>query len=176
MRRRRLLLSLAAAAAMLSGCVGQEEAERQFEASRRSPVELRAMQSREIDGEANLVMRGVIATLHDLGYRITKVEPGAGTVTATKLNTVRLSAVVRQRSPGRSVVRANAIVLRPGVETQVDDPEFYQRNFFAPLSVMLNREAFAAPADASVPEALRPESEPDPRRPRVSQSPQDAPR
>ena len=56
---------------MLAGCALQPP-ERQFQASSRSAVELRAMQSRMIDGEANTVLRGVIATLHDLGYRIDK--------------------------------------------------------------------------------------------------------
>ena len=130
------------------------------------------MQTRLVDGDAGPVTRGVIATLHDLGYRITKAEPGAGTVTATKLNTVRLTAVVRQRAPGQSVVRANAVVLMPRTETQVDEPEFYLRNFFAPLSATLGRNASAAPADESVPDAVRPEPEPDPRRRRQPQEAQ----
>lgn len=46
----------------------------------------------------------------------------------------------------------------------MDAPEFYQRNFFAPLSAMIGRAAVAVPADASVPEAVRPEPEGDPRR------------
>jgi hypothetical protein len=64
-----------------------------------------------IDGNAPGVTRGVIATLQDLGYRITKAEPGAGTVTATKLNTISITAVVRQHGAGQSIVRANATVL-----------------------------------------------------------------
>lgn len=156
----------------LAACAPQDP-QRSFQASTRSAVELRAMQSRVIDGDAPTVLRGVVATLQDLGYRITKAEPGAGTITATKMNTVRLTAVVRQTGPSQSVVRANALVLMPNVETQVDDPNFYLRNFFAPLSAMLGREAFAAPADDSVPNAVRPEPEPDPRR-RRAQANQDA--
>ncbi|WP_198378009.1 hypothetical protein [Neoroseomonas rubea] len=158
----------------LTACAHQEP-QRTFQASTRSAVELRAMQSRLIDGDAPAVLRGVVATLHDLGYRITKAEPGAGTITATKMNTVRLTAVVRQRGPSQSVVRANAVVLLPNIETQVDDPNFYLRNFFAPLSAMLGREAFAAPSDDSVPNAVRPEPEPDPRR-RRDQTNQEASR
>ncbi|MCK8788178.1 hypothetical protein M0638_27905 [Roseomonas sp. NAR14] len=157
-------LVIAAVASMtLAGCAPQPP-ERQFQASTRSAVELRAMQSRMIDGEANTVLRGVIATLHDLGYRIDKAEPNAGTVTATKMNTVRLTAVVRQREPGRSVVRANAVVWQPRLETQVDEPNFYLANFFAPLAATLGREAFAAPEDG-VPEAVRPAPDTSFRRP-----------
>ena len=122
------------------------------------------MQVRVVDGDVPTTLRGVIATLQDLGYRITKAEPGAGTVSATKLNTVRLTAVVRSGPPGQAVVRANASVLMPGAETQVDSPEFYLRNFFGPLSATLGREAFSAPNDVTVPEAARPVPEVDPTR------------
>ncbi len=164
---RRAFLALAAAAPM-AACAGHTE--RRFESSQHSAVELRAIQSRLIDGNAPGVTRGVIATLQDLGYRITKAEPGAGTVTATKLNTISITAVVRQHGAGQSIVRANATVLMPGIETEVDAPEFYQRNFFAPLSAMIGRAAVADPADASVPEAVRPEPEGDPRRRRPQQN------
>lgn len=160
--RRRLFLAVSVAS-VAAGCAHQEP-DRTFRPSSRSAVELRAMQTRLFDGDDATVLRGVIATLQDLGYRITKAEPEAGTVTATKLNTVRLTAVVRGREGRQSIVRVNAVVLAPALETQVDEPTFYLQNFFVPLSQTLGREAFAVPADASVPEAVRPAPEPSPRR------------
>lgn len=148
---------------LLAACVPRE-VEPTFRASAKSAVELRAMQSRVFAGDPDTMMRSVIATLHDLGYRITRAEPEAGTVTAAKRGLLRLTAVVRQREPGRVVVRANAVVPLPGVETQVDDPEFYLRNFFTPLAETIGAEAFAAPNDDSVPDAVRPEREADLRR------------
>ncbi|MCR0982254.1 hypothetical protein [Roseomonas populi] len=139
---------------LLGACAVQQE--RQFQASDKSSVEMRAMQSRIIDGDAPTVTRGVVATLQDLGYRINKAEPAAGSITATKLERLRLTAVVRPVDSNRAAVRANAVVVLPQTENQVDDPQFYQQNFFAPLSTTLGREAFAAPADTQVPDAAVP--------------------
>ena len=130
-----------------------------FIPSQKSAVELRMMQSRVVDGNENTVMRDVIATLQDLGYRITKAEPGAGTVSATRLTGLRLAAVVRQQTPGQSVVRANAVVLRPREETQVDDPLFYQQNFFTPLGDMMGRQLRPAAGEDNLPDAVRPVAE-----------------
>jgi hypothetical protein len=149
---------IALTAPLAFGACSMQQPERQFQPSDKSAVEMRVMQTRVIEGEAPTVMRGVVATLHDLGYRINKAEPSAGTVTATKLERVRLTAVVQQRESRQSIVRANAVVLLPRIESQVDDPQFYLRNFFVPLSATLGREAFAAPSDNSVPEAARPQA------------------
>ncbi|WP_052402001.1 hypothetical protein [Muricoccus aerilatus] len=140
---------------LLGACAGQPE--RRFQASDKSAVEMRAMQARVIEGDAPTVTRGVVATLQDLGYRINKAEPAAGSITATKLERLRLTTVVRPVSNNQAAVRANAVVLLPQVENQVDDPRFYQENFFAPLSATLGREAFAASAETLVPEAARPQ-------------------
>ncbi len=144
-----LLVSLAACAVP----------ETQFIPSRKSAVELRAMQARIIDVDADTAMRGVIATLHDLGYRITRVEPEARTVSATRQTTLRMAVVVQQRQVDRSTVRANATIVSPLREAQVDAPEFYQRNFFEPLSTVLGRMPVAVPEDGGTPEAIRPVAE-----------------
>ena len=115
------------------------------------------MQSRIIDGPQPQVARGVVANMHDLGYRITRVDAGSGTISATRADRLRVSAVVREQEAGRSVVRANAVILmQDGKLHEVDAVEFYQMNFFAPLTAMLGREAFAVPAESNVPEAVRP--------------------
>lgn len=145
------------ALAPLAGCAANSGVA--FVPSAKSPVELRAIQTRTVDGDENTVMRSVIATLHDLGYRITKAEPEAGTVSATRLTGLRLAAVVQPRGPGQSAIRANATVLSPGREAQVDDPRFYQQNFFAPLAATMGRDLQTAPEDERLPEAVRPTAE-----------------
>lgn len=143
------------------GCAPQGN--ENFFASKRSAVEMRAIQSRALDEQPSTVARGVIATLHDLGYRITRVDPGSGTVSATKADRLRVAAVIRAQDGNRSVVRANAVILvPPGQVYEVDSAEFYQQNFFAPLSATLGREAFAIAATETVPDAVRPEADAQP--------------
>jgi hypothetical protein len=152
------LPAVALASLLVSACVAPP-AQPVFEPSARSAVELRAMQTRIVEGEENAVLRGVVATLQDLGYRITRAEAGAGTVSATRLTGLRLAVVVRGQADGRSLVRANATVLGLGRERQVDSPEFYLRNFFIPLRDTIGREMLIADAAVAAPEALRPTAE-----------------
>ena len=130
-----------------------------FEPSARSAVELRAMQTRVVDGDENAVLRDVIATLQDLGYRITRAEAGAGTVSATRLTGLRMAVVVRGHGDRQSLVRANATVLGIGRERQVGSPDFYLRNFFVPLRDNIGREVMMADAGVSAPDAARPFAE-----------------
>lgn len=159
------------AALALGGC--QTNQASQLVLSNKSAVELRAMQTRAFDTtDRNKTLRAVIATLQDLGYTVEKVEPPAGTVTATKLATLRMTSTVYARGTTQLAVRSNAIVKLPGKDTQVDAPEFYQRLFFEPLSKAMflsalqvedkddpppsaegkPADAAAAPADAVAPE------------------------
>lgn len=128
-----------------------------FVGSNRSAVELRAIQSRTVDGSPEAVGRVVVTTLHDLGYRITRVDAGSGTVSATKADQLRLAAVVRGQADNRTVVRANAVVAMPdGRAYEVDAPEFYRQNFFAPLAAALGREMAEVGGAQAVPDAARP--------------------
>jgi uncharacterized lipoprotein len=109
--------------------------------SKKSPVELRAMQTRSFAmPDRQKAFRVVIATLQDLGYSIEKVEPAAGSVTADKLSQLRMTATVNLRGTTEVVVRANAEV-KPmptsAQASQVDDPDFYLQDFFEPLSKAL---------------------------------------
>lgn len=109
--------------------------------SKKSAVELRAMQSRRFDtGDVKKVYRSVIATFQDLGYSITKVEPAAGVVSANKMAQLKMTATVFRRGENRVIVRSNAIVkVAPSatIGHQVDLPAFYQQRFFEPLSKSL---------------------------------------
>lgn len=137
-----------------------------FVGSTRSAVELRAMQSRLVDGPSGTVARGVVSTFHDLGYRITRVDAASGTISGTRTGRLRMSAVIRPQTLERSVVRINAAILMPdGKVYEVDAADFYQANFFAPMSQVMGREAFAISANDAVPDAVRPAADPAPTRP-----------
>jgi hypothetical protein len=134
----RRFVSIAACAVALAGCQAQQ-GEPKLVLSTKSAVEVRSMQSRAFDtSDRNRTLRTVIATLQDLGYSINKVEPLAGTVSATKLSALQITATIYPRGETQMIVRSNAQVRIPGgrnnAENQVDDPEFYQRLFFEPLS------------------------------------------
>jgi hypothetical protein len=143
---------------LLTGCVAPQS-QVEFVPSRKSAVELRSMQVRTVPMDADSAMRGVVATLHDLGYRITKVESDARTISATRQTTLRLAVIVQARGLSESTVRANATILSPLREAQVDSPEFYQRNFFGPLGAELGRMPSIVTAETPVPEAPRPAAE-----------------
>lgn len=150
--------SALASVALLAGCaVGPPPVV--FVPSKKSAVELRAIQARVIPANEDVVMRGVIATLHDLGYRITKVEVGAGTVSAARKTELRMAVVVRPKDAADSIVRANASIVAVNTESQVDAPEFYARNFYDPLGANLQRQIAALPDDVTPPEAVRPAAE-----------------
>ena len=132
------------AALLLSACAPQTP---RPILSAKSPVELRAMQSRQFDtADRARMLRQVIATLQDLGYNIDKVEASAGTVTATKLAQLHLTATVIPFGAKAVVVRANALIGAAAMQHQVDDPRFYQQDFFDPLAHAMVLEALPAPA------------------------------
>lgn len=109
--------------------------------SEKPALELRSMQSRVFETpDRNKVYRAIIYTFQDLGYSITKVEPEAGTVSASKLAMLWMTATVYPRGEERTIVRSNAIVkMMPTAPNgyQVDNPEFYQQRFFEPLEKAL---------------------------------------
>jgi hypothetical protein len=128
--------------------------------SKKSAVELRSIQSRVVPADQDTTVRGTIATLHDLGYRITKVEQDAGTVSATRQTALRMAVVVQPHLSGQSVVRANATLVGLGREAQVDSAEFYRANFFEPLGAAMQRSLADVPTDIATPAAVRPVAEP----------------
>lgn len=134
-RSRTLLVAAIAVLAIgVAGCAttGQPQ---EVLLSKKSPVELRVMESRAFDTTDKVgTLRAAIAALQDLGYTIVKVEPAAGTITANKLGFLVLTASVYPRGDKQLIVRANAIVAFANQRSQVDAPEFYQKLFFEPLA------------------------------------------
>ena len=95
--------------------------------SNKSTVELPAVQTSLVPRISYDVMRGVIATLHDLGYRIARVESDTGTVSATRQTALRIAVVVQPRSQQEAVVRANATIVAMLREGQVNSPSSTRR-------------------------------------------------
>ena len=141
------VLMRAAILAGLAGC--QVHNAEQVMVSKKSAVELRAMQARAFEtSDQNRILRAVIATLQDLGYSLDKVDASSGTVSATKLAALKLSASAYPHGPKQTVVRANALLRLEGMAYQVDAPEFYQKNFFEPLSAAMFLSAISAPGES----------------------------
>ena len=126
------LLSMAALAIALTACVAPTGPILQGGGQ----VQLRSYQTRAFDTtDKGQVMRGVIATLQDLGFVIDKADFELGSVTGTKFikdKNLRMTVTVRSRSERQLLVRANAqFALRP-----IENPAPYQ-NFFAALGKSL---------------------------------------
>jgi hypothetical protein len=153
----RVLFAVTTATPIAACSVGPPPTE--FIPSKKSAVELRAAQARLVAGNEDVVMRGVVATLHDLGYRITKVEAGAGTVSATRQTELRMAVVVRPKDATESIVRANATIVAINREAQVDSAEFYEKDFYDVLGGNLQRNIAVLPDGVTPPEAIRPTPE-----------------
>lgn len=152
----RTLAMIAFTSVALLGC--QTPGADQVLLSKKPAVELRAMQGRIFEtGDRAKVMRATIATLQDQGYSIVKVESGAGSIKASKLAILEVSASVFPRGDKQIVVRANAIVKTPDGSSQVDDPAFYQQRFFEPLSKALFLTALSEPDPGRTDDTSKPE-------------------
>jgi hypothetical protein len=106
-----------------------------------SALRLRSAQTRAFDtADRNQVLRGIVATLQDLGFMVTGADAALGTVTGRKFTTDRggrtydlsMTVTVRPRNATQTLVRANAEFNNK----PVDDPQAYQ-NFFAALGKSL---------------------------------------
>jgi hypothetical protein len=122
--------------------------------SKQSPVALRAMQIRAFDTvDKRKVTQAVIATLQDLGYTVEKIDYDSGTISAAKLIQLRLTAAIYPHGANQMSVRANAMVKLPQASSQVDDPTFYQKLFFEPLSQAMFLTASQVEDDPAAPSA-----------------------
>jgi len=145
MRRKLSILILSVVlVASVAGCATNQEPP--VVASQKSAVELRAMQSRKFEtADEKKVFRAILAVMLDLGYAITSMEPKAGTITGNKLAQLTLTASISSSDRKTTTVRANAVVKtnpqKLAQPHQVDNPEFYQKRFFEPLSQALFLDA-----------------------------------
>src|SRR5258707_11570134 len=70
--------------------------------SKQSPVALRAMQIRAFETASKRRMtQAVIAALQDLGYTVEKIDYASGTISAAKLEALRLTVVIYPHGPSQ---------------------------------------------------------------------------
>jgi hypothetical protein len=108
----------------LAAC--QTDSRQQILAASKSPVALRAVQTRAFDTtDHNKTIRTVIATLQDLGFVIDKADERLGSVSATRLDGIamRMTVTVRPRSETQTAVRASA---QYGLEAVIDGKPYQQ--------------------------------------------------
>jgi hypothetical protein len=137
-------ISLVLLGCSLSACVTNQEPP--VVLSKKSAVEVRSMQSRTFEEpDEKKVFRAILAVMLDLGYAVTSLEPNAGTVTGNKLAQLTLTASIATSNENTTTVRANAVIKETPQKLspphQVDNPEFYQKRFFEPLSQALFLDA-----------------------------------
>ncbi len=128
---------------LLCGCTMPQPKE-DLLALNEAQLKIRSVQTRTFDvRDRNFAMRGVIASLQDLGFIIERANEPLGLVTAARFaepnyyDVISVTATVRQDTGDRMTVRVNAIYNNKPIE----DPKVYQ-NFFAALerSLFLTKE------------------------------------
>ena len=131
----RFLSNIAISASLLLSCASPPVPGPQLLAPTQEQMKLRSFQTRSFDvASRKQAMRGVIATLQDLGFIIERANEPLGLVTAARFqepdyySVVGITVTVRPQADGQMMIRANAIFNNQPVE----DPEAYQ-NFFAAL-------------------------------------------
>jgi len=134
---------LIAGALLIQGCAAPAPSQ-DLLALTEAQMKIRSIQTRTFDvKDRQLAMRGVIASLQDLGFIIERANEPLGLVTAARFaepnfyDVVGVTVTVRQESAGRMTIRANAIYNNRPIE----DPKVYQ-NFFASLerSLFITKE------------------------------------
>lgn len=130
----RYSLSILGLAILLQGCVGaSQQAPKELLALTDSQMKIRSFQTRAFDvKDQNKVLRGVVASLQDLGFIVERANGPMGLVTAGKFGPnghgfVELTVVVRAKGEEQTEVRVNALF-----NTQpIEDPKIYQNFFIA---------------------------------------------
>ncbi len=125
---------LLAGSLLLYGC-STPETPKDLLAPTDTQLKIRSMQTRAFElTDRNTAMRGVIASLQDLGFIIERANEPLGLVTAARFaepnyyDVVSVTVTVRQDTKDKLAVRVNAIYN----SKPIDDPKVYQ-NFFASL-------------------------------------------
>lgn len=131
----------------LQGCAAPQAAP-DLLAPTEAQMKIRSLQTRSFDlTDRNAAIRGVIASLQDLGFIIERANEGLGLVTAARFaepnyyDVVTITVTVRQETAEKMSFRANAIYNNKPIE----DPKVYQ-NFFAALQRALFLSQESAPA------------------------------
>jgi len=129
----RYCMFIIAASLFLQGCARQTKPPEELLSLTESQMKIRSFQTRAFDiKDQNKALRGVVASLQDLGFIIERANSAMGLVTAGKFDTggngfVELTATVRAQGAEQTEIRVNALHnTKP-----IDDPKVYQRFFSA---------------------------------------------
>lgn len=119
---------------LFQACVGgPQKAPKELLALDEAQMKIRSFQTRAFDvKDQNKVMRGVVASLQDLGFIVERANGPMGLVTAGKFGPngngfVELTVVVRAKGAEQTEVRVNALFNTKPIE----DPKVYQNFFIA---------------------------------------------
>ena len=119
---------------VLQACAGgPQKAPKELLALDEAQMKIRSFQTRAFDvKDQNKVMRGVVASLQDLGFIVERANGPMGLVTAGKFGPnghgfVELTVVVRAKGEEQTEVRVNALFNTKPIE----DPKVYQNFFIA---------------------------------------------
>jgi hypothetical protein len=125
---------LIAGSILFSGCTTPQPPP-DLLATSEAQMKIRSVQTRNFEvKDRNVAIRGVIASLQDLGFIIERANEPLGLVTAARFaepnyyDVVSITIIVKQDTKTRVSVRANAIYNNK----PIDDPKVYQ-NFFTSL-------------------------------------------
>lgn len=121
-------------------------------ASKKLEGEVAEMQTRIFaTGDKTKALRAVAETLVEMGYVVDHVNPDDGSVAASKGTWLDATAYVDSKTTGKTSVQLDVFVYQRNQWAmsqsdfeklqQVDDPEFYQKFFFDPLSQKLDTPA-----------------------------------
>ncbi|NIQ01296.1 MAG: hypothetical protein GWM98_13545 [Nitrospinaceae bacterium] len=129
---RRFLLLLLGLSLALQACVTPKKPPKELLSLTEAQMKIRSFQTRTFEvKDQNKVLRGVVASLQDLGFIVERANGPMGLVTAGKFGPggvgfVEITVTVRAKGETSSEVRANALYNTKPIE----DPKVYQ-NFFA---------------------------------------------
>ncbi len=118
---------------LIQGCGRQRKPPEELLSLSESQMKIRSFQTRVFDiQDQNKALRGVVASLQDLGFIIERANSPMGLVTAGKFGVggkgfVELTVTVRAKGKQQTEIRVNALHnTKP-----IDDPKVYQRFFTA---------------------------------------------
>ena len=121
------------------------------------PMQLESIQTRSFaTADRAFALRQIIGTLQDLGYSVDKVDATAGAVAATKAANLSITAMVRPGADNTMLIHADAYMAVGASAYQVDDPTFYNADFFTPLARNIPPSAGPAMPPSSLPPAYAP--------------------
>ena len=131
----RIRIAATALLLALASCAMPPQPQPNLLAPTEEQLKLRSYQSRSFEiSDRKRAIRGVMATLQDLGFIIERANAELGLVTAARFaepnyyDVIAVTVTVRPQAGGKMLIRANAIYNNAPLE----DPKAYQ-NFFASL-------------------------------------------